>query len=110
MGSRAIPVLNTAGEVPGLIFRGWRPGPSHVIGQVSGIAAELGATAGCLPTVRDSARRLSLTLLVPDILANDHNSAMTTNDLALVANLLNAWLNLHRDLSYLTPLAGHLYR
>jgi hypothetical protein len=32
---------------------------------------------------------------VTKILADDHNATITTNDFALVANLLHAWLNLH---------------
>ena len=38
---------------------------------------------------------LSLALLVTKIVANDHDATITTNDFALVANLLHAWLNLH---------------
>jgi hypothetical protein len=38
---------------------------------------------------------LALALLVTRVLANDHDATVTTNDLALVANLLNAWVNLH---------------
>jgi len=29
------------------------------------------------------------------IVANNHDATVTTNDFALVANLLHAWLNLH---------------
>jgi len=36
---------------------------------------------------------------VTRVLANHHYAAMTTNDLALVANLLDARVNLH-DLSF----------
>ena len=38
---------------------------------------------------------LSLTLLVTKIVANNHDATITTNDFALVADLLNAWLYLH---------------
>ena len=38
---------------------------------------------------------LALALLVARVLANDHDATVTTNDLALVANLLDAWVNLH---------------
>jgi hypothetical protein len=44
---------------------------------------------------------LSLALLVTKIVANNHNATITTNDFALVANLLHAWLNLHDNSSYL---------
>ena len=44
---------------------------------------------------------LSLTLLVTKVFANDHDATITTNDFALVANLLHAWLNLHDNSSYL---------
>jgi len=40
-------------------------------------------------------------LLVTKIVANNHNATITTNDFALVANLLHAWLNLHDNSSYL---------
>ena len=30
-----------------------------------------------------------------EIVANDHDATVTTNDFALVANLLHAWLDLH---------------
>jgi hypothetical protein len=38
---------------------------------------------------------LTLTLLVTKILADHHYATLTTNDFALVANLLHAWINLH---------------
>ncbi len=38
---------------------------------------------------------LTLTLLVAQVFADDHNSAITTNHLALVADRLDARLNLH---------------
>ena len=38
---------------------------------------------------------LALTLLVTKILADHHYATLTTNDFALVANLLHAWINLH---------------
>jgi len=40
---------------------------------------------------------LSLTLLMTKVFANDHNSTVTANYFALVANLLHAWLYLHRS-------------
>ena len=30
-----------------------------------------------------------------EVLADDHDATITTNDFALIADLLNAWLNLH---------------
>jgi hypothetical protein len=44
---------------------------------------------------------LSLTLLVTKVVANNHYATITTNDFALVANLLHARFNLH-DLLLLT--------
>jgi hypothetical protein len=38
---------------------------------------------------------LALALLVTKVVANDHDATITTNDFALVANLLHAWLNFH---------------
>jgi hypothetical protein len=38
---------------------------------------------------------LTLTLLVTKILTDHHYATLTTNDFALVANLLHAWINLH---------------
>jgi hypothetical protein len=32
------------------------------------------------------------------VLADDHDATMTTNDFTLVANLFNAWVNLHVSL------------
>ena len=40
-------------------------------------------------------RRLALALLVTRVLADHHDATVATNDLALVANLLDAWVNLH---------------
>ncbi|CAN2214203.1 hypothetical protein MCEMRE203_01062 [Candidatus Nanopelagicaceae bacterium] len=39
--------------------------------------------------------KLSLTLLVTKIFADHHNATLATNDFALVADLLHAWINLH---------------
>jgi hypothetical protein len=41
------------------------------------------------------ANELALTLLVTKILTDHHYATLTTNDFALVANLLHAWINLH---------------
>ncbi|MEY4741683.1 MAG: hypothetical protein RL672_433 [Actinomycetota bacterium] len=38
---------------------------------------------------------LALALLVTWVLADDHDATVATNDLALVANLLDAWVYLH---------------
>ena len=35
------------------------------------------------------------------VVANDHDATITTNDFALVANLLHAWLYLHDIPSFL---------
>jgi hypothetical protein len=45
--------------------------------------------------VVDAAEELALTLLVTWVVADNHDATVTTNDFALVANLLNAWVNLH---------------
>jgi len=36
-----------------------------------------------------------LTLLVTKILTNDHDATTATNNFALIANLLHAWVHLH---------------
>jgi hypothetical protein len=38
---------------------------------------------------------LALTLLVTKIFADHHYATLATNDFALIANLLHAWINLH---------------
>ena len=38
---------------------------------------------------------LTLALLVTWVVTDNHDATVTTNDFALVANLLNAWVNLH---------------
>jgi hypothetical protein len=38
---------------------------------------------------------LTLALLVTWVVADNHDATVTTNDFALVADLLNAWVNLH---------------
>jgi hypothetical protein len=42
-----------------------------------------------------SGKVLALALLVAWVLADDHDATVATDDLALVANLLDAWVNLH---------------
>jgi hypothetical protein len=44
---------------------------------------------------------LALALLVTRVLANDHHFGVTTNYLALIADLLNAWVDLHALTLYL---------
>ena len=36
-----------------------------------------------------------MALLVTKIFTNDHDATLAANDFALIANLLNAWINLH---------------
>src|SRR5690606_33227479 len=50
---------------------------------------------------------LALALLVPRVLTDDHDAAVATNHLALVADLLNAGVNLHvvLSLAVLVPLS-----
>lgn len=43
---------------------------------------------------RDAAK-LALALLVTNVLADNHDATVATDDLALVANLLDAWVYLH---------------
>ena len=50
---------------------------------------------------------LTLTLLVTWVLTNNHDATVTTNYFALVANLLDAWVNLH---VLLFLLGVYLYR
>jgi hypothetical protein len=38
---------------------------------------------------------LTLPLFVSEVVADHHNATITTNDFALVANLLHAWFDLH---------------
>jgi hypothetical protein len=38
---------------------------------------------------------LTLTLFVARVVADDHDSTVATNNLALVADLLDAWVYLH---------------
>jgi DeoR/GlpR family transcriptional regulator of sugar metabolism len=42
---------------------------------------------------------LALALFVARVLADDHDATVATNDLALVTNLLDAWINLHVSFS-----------
>ena len=44
----------------------------------------------------------ALSLLVLGILADDHYAAVSFDDLALFADLLNGWLNFHVYLPYLS--------
>jgi len=37
-----------------------------------------------------------------EIVANNHNATITTNDFAFIANLLHAWFNLHDQTPFLT--------
>jgi hypothetical protein len=39
--------------------------------------------------------RLALSLFVTRVVADNHDTTVATNDLALVANLLDAWVYLH---------------
>jgi hypothetical protein len=48
-----------------------------------------------LKLVKLLVRGLTLTLLVTRVVADNHDATVATNDFALIANLLNAWVNLH---------------
>jgi hypothetical protein len=37
-----------------------------------------------------------------EIVANNHNATITTNDFAFIANLLHAWFNLHDQTPFVT--------
>jgi len=39
---------------------------------------------------------------VTEVFANDHDATLAANDFALIANLLNAWINLHGNCSSVT--------
>ena len=49
---------------------------------------------------------LALTLFVAWVIADDHDPTVTTNDLALIANLLDAGVYLH-DASFIAVLVPH---
>ena len=71
--------------------------------QRSNLCIPAGAMA-CDP-VRDEGS--ALTLLVARVVADDHHATVATNDLALVAHLLDARANLHQaSLSRNDPLQG----
>ena len=36
-----------------------------------------------------------------EVVADNHDATLATNNFALIANLLHAWLNLHDNSSYL---------
>jgi len=57
----------------------------------------VGLAIGLIPNLHRGFIRieLALALLVTWVLADDHDSTVATDDLALVANLLDAWVNLH---------------
>ncbi len=44
---------------------------------------------------------LSLTLLVSEVVADHHDATSATNNFALIANLLHAWLDLHELPSFM---------
>jgi hypothetical protein len=52
-----------------------------------------------VPRVLRKDEELALALLVARVLADDHDASVATDDLALVANLLDAGLDLHEFLS-----------
>ena len=41
-----------------------------------------------------------------EVVADDHDATVTTNDFALIADLLNAWLNLHDELLLLVTIGN----
>ena len=61
--------------------------------DVKGRVLPLLGGLGCLSKI--TPEHLALALLVAYVLADHHDATMATNDLALVADLLDAWLHLH---------------
>jgi hypothetical protein len=48
---------------------------------------------------------------VTEVLADHHDATVTTNNFALVTNLLNAWLDLHVPPSFsIVLVSSYLYR
>ena len=109
-GVVAAPVPSTR-RGPRPLVRGWRPAACtcRLRGSGTAIHVPVGtwwACPGCLPS---HARRTSaLALLVTDVVADDHDPTVTTDHLALVADLLDACLDLHRNPNSL-PDCCHLY-
>jgi hypothetical protein len=52
-------------------------------------------------TIKFFKKKLTLPLFVTEVLADHHDATVTTNNFALVTNLLNAWLDLHVPPSFL---------
>lgn len=69
--------------------------PSQGVRQQAGLFNTLWAYFSYFFTSIRAAAELALTLLVAWILANNHDAAVATNNLAFVADFLNAWLYLH---------------
>lgn len=56
--------------------------------------------AGCFDTLGvyvsfSAKKRLALALLMARVLTDNHDAAVATDNLALIADFLNAWLYLH---------------
>ena len=52
---------------------------------------------------------LALALFVARVFADDHDATVATDDLALVANLLDAWVYLHVSYFFLRVIANRLF-
>lgn len=52
-------------------------------------------------------RGLPLALLVARVVTDNHDATVPANDLAVIADLLNAWLDLHSVLAFLASLLLH---
>lgn len=50
----------------------------------------------------------ALALLVTHVFTDDHDATVPANNLALVTDLLNAWVDLHRGSSAAAPRCGTL--
>src|SRR5690349_24398477 len=80
-----------------------RRSPTPVVGPRPGGPAVGAASVGSQRSRCVRVRRSALALLVAGVLADDHDPAVAADHLALVADLLDARLDLHRSL---TALAG----
>ncbi len=52
---------------------------------------------------------LALTLFVARVFADNHDATVATNNFALVANLLDAWVYLHVSYFFLRVIANRLF-
>ena len=65
-----------------------------------------GVVLPCCSAIQLLVFALALALFVARVLADDHDATVATDDLALVANLLDAWVYLH--VSYFFSMTTYL--